>query len=476
MESLRVIVIGPLTVVILVVFLIVERVRPAQRRPLLARGYRQDLLYTVLNATLTVPLVTALTLSFADVVDRSLPWLVLARIGTVPSWGAIAVIFVAMDGCNWFAHLANHRVRMLWRFHELHHSQEDMNVLTVFRTHPFIHVSYLIALVPGIVLVANGALPTTLLVVYGGVVAFAHSNTNLGFGPLERVFVSPNYHRIHHQLDGPQDVNLGFALTIWDQMFNRAVFPTPETIRTDTGLPGRPLIVEQSGQRPRHLVGLCRSARRTVPAHGREGATAAGLGAASRRSRALPCRGARDAGVTASPATYRLRSRELLATVLGTRTAPLPADLALIAARTALAWIFIYHGSGKLFGWFNGPGVHRTAVYFANTAHLHPGEFFAVLGGVTEFGSGIALALGLASRLAGIALFGDMVMAMITVSWANGINSETPTPGYELNMALGVLALVVAFFGAGRFSIDALIERRVAATATATRTEVVPSS
>jgi hypothetical protein len=104
------------------------------------------------------------------------------------------------------------------------------------------------------VLVANGALPTALLVAYGGVVAFAHSNTNLGFGPLERVFVSPNFHRIHHQLDGPQDVNLGFALTIWDQMFKRAVFPTPETIRADTGLPGRPLTVEQAGQRPRHLA------------------------------------------------------------------------------------------------------------------------------------------------------------------------------------------------------------------------------
>ena len=135
---------------------------------------------------------------------------------------------------------------MLWRFHELHHSQEDMNVLTVFRTHPLIHVSYLIALIPGIVLLANGALPVTLLVVYGGIVAFAHSNTSLGFGPLGRVFVSPNFHRIHHQLDGPQDVNLGFALTIWDQLFHRAVFPTAETIRTDTGLPGRPLTVEQA--------------------------------------------------------------------------------------------------------------------------------------------------------------------------------------------------------------------------------------
>src|ERR1700722_7904482 len=97
MASLRVVLIGPLTLAILGVFLVVERLRPAQRRPLFARGYRQDLLYTILNATLTVPLVTALTLSFSDVVNRSVPWLTLARIGTVPSWGAIAVILVAMD-------------------------------------------------------------------------------------------------------------------------------------------------------------------------------------------------------------------------------------------------------------------------------------------------------------------------------------------------------------------------------------------
>jgi len=82
----------------------------------------------------------------------------------------------------------------------------------------------------------------------------AHSNTNLGFGPLGRIFVSPTYHRIHHQLDGPHDVNLGFALTTWNQMLHRAVLPTSETIRADTGLTGRPLIVEQSAPRARHLT------------------------------------------------------------------------------------------------------------------------------------------------------------------------------------------------------------------------------
>jgi uncharacterized membrane protein YphA (DoxX/SURF4 family) len=52
-------------------------------------------------------------------------------------------------------------------------------------------------------------------------------------------------------------------------------------------------------------------------------------------------------------------------------------------------------------------------------------------------------------------------MAMITVSWVNGINSETPTPGYELNLALGVLALVVGLLGAGRVSLDAIIASRL---------------
>jgi putative oxidoreductase len=150
------------------------------------------------------------------------------------------------------------------------------------------------------------------------------------------------------------------------------------------------------------------------------------------------------------------------AALLSTRTATLPADLALVAARIALAWIFIYYGAGKLFGSFNGLGLHRTALYFSDTAHLHPGGFFAVLGGVIEFGGGIALALGLATRLAGLALFGDMVMAMITVTWATGINSTTSPPGYQLNLAVGVLALVVAVFGAGRFSLDALAARRLA--------------
>jgi putative oxidoreductase len=150
-------------------------------------------------------------------------------------------------------------------------------------------------------------------------------------------------------------------------------------------------------------------------------------------------------------------ARRLLTVLFSTRTAPLPADCALLVARGVLAWIFIYHGSRRLFGWFDGPGLDQSA----NTVGLSPGLLFATLGGTIEFFGAIALALGLVARLAGAAIFGDMMIAIITVTWANGINATGGTSGYELNLALGVLALMVAFFGAGRVSIDALLEHRL---------------
>ena len=78
--SLRAVVIGPADRWrSSAVFLVVERVWPAQQRPLFARGYRHDLLYTALNATLVVPLVTGLTLSFVQVVRTAAPWIVAAQ-------------------------------------------------------------------------------------------------------------------------------------------------------------------------------------------------------------------------------------------------------------------------------------------------------------------------------------------------------------------------------------------------------------
>lgn len=136
-------------------------------------------------------------------------------------------------------------------------------------------------------------------------------------------------------------------------------------------------------------------------------------------------------------------------------------DAALIAIRIVLTWIFVYYGGGKLFGAFNGPGIHNTAVFFRDTAHLHPGGFFAVVAGVIEFGGGLAIAVGLFSRLAALALLGDQVMAMITVTWMGGIGSLAGKTGYEFNITLAALSLVVVLLGSGRLSADHLVARRV---------------
>jgi putative oxidoreductase len=130
-------------------------------------------------------------------------------------------------------------------------------------------------------------------------------------------------------------------------------------------------------------------------------------------------------------------------------------DTALLAARIALAWIFIYNGGGKLFGLFGGGGVHEAEKFFGQVAHLHPAVFFTILAGITEFFGGIAVGLGVFGRIAAAGLVGDMVIAMATVTWGNGIATTTASGGnYQINVALAALALVIALLGTGRFSLD----------------------
>ena len=164
------------------------------------------------------------------------------------------------------------------------------------------------------------------------------------------------------------------------------------------------------------------------------------------------------------------RVRELYRQVRATRDAPLTRDVALLGARIALAWIFIYHGAGTLFGAFGGAGIHKASIFYGTIAHLHPATFFAVLGGTIECFGGAAVGLGIFGRIAAAGLTGDMIIAMATVTFHNGIVSNAPGSGYELNLALAALAFVVALLGTGRFSLDvglrALLAERGAAAST----------
>lgn len=162
---------------------------------------------------------------------------------------------------------------------------------------------------------------------------------------------------------------------------------------------------------------------------------------------------------------HPIRARSALGMVVNPHKGGTPVDLALVVVRVALAWIFVVYGAQKLFGWFGGPGIDPTAGFMASLG-LKPGTFMAYLSGIIEFGGGIAMLLGLVTRLAGLALIGDMVMAMIKVTAEQGLHPYTTqnAPGYGLNVALIGLGLVMFLLGAGRYSLDALAERRLVAT------------
>jgi sterol desaturase/sphingolipid hydroxylase (fatty acid hydroxylase superfamily) len=247
--------IGPSIVGFVVAVIVLERVWPAVRRPLLARGHVHDALYLVMYAAAVVPLVAMVGVAFSALLREHATWLELPRLGFMPRWSIVVVALLAMDFCNWLAHLANHLLEPLWRLHAVHHTQEELSILTSFRAHPLVHTSFLVSTIPVVALLANGGLPAVVITAYVCLGAMPHANVPWSYGPLGRLLVSPAYHRAHHAATGRIDVNLGTVFTIWDVATRRAVFP----IASDgppiaTGLAGRPIAVEQSGLRTRHLA------------------------------------------------------------------------------------------------------------------------------------------------------------------------------------------------------------------------------
>ena len=242
---------APLLVGLVVATGICEQIWPAERRPVLARGHVQDALFLAVHALVVIPLMTLLSVGAATLIAEHAGWIEVRSTQSWPGWLLIPLTVVAMDGANWLAHLADHKLDALWRFHALHHSQEELSVLTSFRAHPLMHTTgFLLATIPVAVLMPTRPIAPVIITVYVCIGTLQHANIRWSFGPAGRVLVSPAYHRFHHASDN-QAVNLGVVLTIWDVLAGYARFPARGDSLTRTGLDGRPVPVEQdSSARP----------------------------------------------------------------------------------------------------------------------------------------------------------------------------------------------------------------------------------
>jgi putative oxidoreductase len=127
--------------------------------------------------------------------------------------------------------------------------------------------------------------------------------------------------------------------------------------------------------------------------------------------------------------------------------------IARIAARAVVGGLFVGHGTQKLCGWFGGPGLDAAAAGF-HSMGLRPGRRNAIAAGAAETFGGAALALGLATPLAGAALIGTMITAIRTVHLKNG--PWVSNGGYEYNLVLIAAVALIVEAGPGALSIDGI--------------------
>lgn len=173
----------------------------------------------------------------------------------LPRWVRVVMGILLMDLTFYYWHRANHRIRLLWRFHNVHHIDPDLDVSTSFRFH-FIEITYS-SLFRVVQMLLIGADPLTYGIyetVFGAETMFHHSNMRLPFKLerlLNKVIVTPRMHGIHHSAVGPEtNSNYSVIFPWWDRLNRTLVLNVPQSsIRI--GVPG---YLEQQDNRFWNLV------------------------------------------------------------------------------------------------------------------------------------------------------------------------------------------------------------------------------
>jgi putative oxidoreductase len=135
-----------------------------------------------------------------------------------------------------------------------------------------------------------------------------------------------------------------------------------------------------------------------------------------------------------------------------------PNDPLLTALRLILGIIFFAHGAQKTLGLFGGYGFSGTMNSFTTTMHIPaPLAFVAIM---AEFAGGIALILGIVSRLAALFIAVNMVVAIAMVHGQYGLFMNwfgtQKGEGFEYHLLAIAVALPIIIRGSGAFSLDRL--------------------
>ncbi|ADV47907.1 fatty acid hydroxylase [Cellulophaga algicola DSM 14237] len=156
-------------------------------------------------------------------------WTVEANFGIInwlplPYWAYVLLGLLLLDFFGaYVAHYTEHKVKLLWMVHLVHHTDHHVDTTTANRHHPFESVIRFAFTLFGVVVV--GA-PIGIVMLYQSVSLIAAQFTHANKLPkkvdkvLSWVLVSPDMHKVHHHYMLPYtDANYGNIFSIWDRIF-----------------------------------------------------------------------------------------------------------------------------------------------------------------------------------------------------------------------------------------------------------------
>lgn len=141
----------------------------------------------------------------------------------LPFWAGLLLGVLLLDLAIYLQHVMFHKVSLLWRLHQVHHADLDLDATTGLRFHP---IEILLSLLIKTAVVALLGISPWVVIIFEVLLnassMFNHSNLRLPDGVERRLrwcIVTPDMHRIHHSVHRTEtDSNYGFFLSIWDRM------------------------------------------------------------------------------------------------------------------------------------------------------------------------------------------------------------------------------------------------------------------
>ncbi len=254
-----VLMLAPASIVVCAAIFTLERWIPAVDQEQFGPGFAQDAVYFFISQPFAWWVFAATAPATYRWADANASWIIFDQAKSWPIWLSGGIAFLIADFLFWARHYARHKIPLLWRFHEVHHSQTEYNLFTDRRVHLMDTLgSKLLGWVPLLVVgpdLRSYSVPVAVAgLIVGWYPIFYHANVRTNMGPLRYLIITPQTHRIHHSRELKHyDTNFGLYLSIWDRMFG--TYSGDDGDYPQTGVAGSTLPMETS----RHPIDLVKT-------------------------------------------------------------------------------------------------------------------------------------------------------------------------------------------------------------------------